>query len=179
MTSDDPTTNYIEAVKLYRDGKITTEQVIYVANVMRESFSMQPVSSVDELPELRGQKPAEPPPVIRPVQRQAAPDIAAGPQQPIIVQAGLKNRGTALVLEIVPALFGFFGIGWIYAGEAGNGLILMFGMFIWTAIQTALAIVTGTSSLCITIPITVLVLIISAASLSSFAEKHTERFTRY
>jgi TM2 domain-containing membrane protein YozV len=35
------------------------------------------------------------------------------------------NKGTALVLEILPALFGFFGIGWIYSGRMSTGITLL------------------------------------------------------
>src|SRR3990170_8012407 len=35
------------------------------------------------------------------------------------------NKGTALVLEILPAIFGIFGIGWIYSGRVSTGLTLL------------------------------------------------------
>jgi hypothetical protein len=43
------------------------------------------------------------------------------------------NKGTALVLEILPAIFGIFGIGWLYSGKTSTGLILLVSgfVFIW------------------------------------------------
>ncbi len=38
---------------------------------------------------------------------------------------GQKDKGIAIVLEVIPALFGFFGIGWLYTGETGIGLTLL------------------------------------------------------
>ena len=35
------------------------------------------------------------------------------------------NKGTALVLELLPALFGIFGIGWIYSGRMSTGITLL------------------------------------------------------
>lgn len=35
------------------------------------------------------------------------------------------NKGTTIVLEILPALFGIYGIGWIYSGQLSTGIILL------------------------------------------------------
>lgn len=44
-----------------------------------------------------------------------------------------KDPGTAFVLELLPAYFGFYGIGYIWAGEVGLGLALLFGNWVvWT-----------------------------------------------
>lgn len=39
----------------------------------------------------------------------------------------VKSPGTAALLEVVPGLFQVFGIGHIYAGNVGTGLLFMFG----------------------------------------------------
>ncbi len=43
---------------------------------------------------------------------------------------GAKSKSTALVLEIVAGLFGFLGIGWIYAGETQKGILILLGNFV-------------------------------------------------
>ena len=45
------------------------------------------------------------------------------PQQ--IASKSQPNKGTALVLELLPALFGIFGIGWIYSGRMSTGITLL------------------------------------------------------
>ncbi len=40
---------------------------------------------------------------------------------------GTKSKSTALVLEVVAGLFGFLGIGWIYAGETQKGVLILIG----------------------------------------------------
>lgn len=43
------------------------------------------------------------------------------------------DKGIALVLEILPAIFGVFGIGWIYSGRTNTGFILLISglLLIW------------------------------------------------
>ena len=55
------------------------------------------------------------------------------PQQPVqhvvhYYQSPPKSPGTAVLLEILPGFFfQTFGIGHIYAGNVGTGLLIMFG----------------------------------------------------
>ena len=43
------------------------------------------------------------------------------------------SKGTALVLEVLPAILGIFGVGWIYSGRTQTGVILLISgfVFIW------------------------------------------------
>jgi TM2 domain-containing membrane protein YozV len=43
---------------------------------------------------------------------------------------GAKSKSTALILEVVAGLFGFLGIGWIYAGETQKGILILIGNFV-------------------------------------------------
>lgn len=43
---------------------------------------------------------------------------------------GVKSKSTALILEVVAGLFGFLGIGWIYAGETQKGILILIGNFV-------------------------------------------------
>lgn len=52
------------------------------------------------------------------------------PAYPVGPAPGLKDPGTGLILEMLPAFFGFYGIGYLWAGEIGLGLALLFGN--WT-----------------------------------------------
>ena len=54
-----------------------------------------------------------------------------------------KDPFVALVLEVIGGFFGLAGIGWIYAGQVGRGLIFMAGywLFDW-ALGLALTILT-------------------------------------
>jgi TM2 domain-containing membrane protein YozV len=107
----------------------------------------------------------------------APPATVQQPPPVYVVQRSLKSRGTALLLEILPGLFGFYGIGWIYAGKVGTGLAYLLGMLlIWVPISVLLLSVTAGISLCFTLPVNVLILIISAATLSSYARNHPDIF---
>lgn len=70
------------------------------------------------------------------------------------------NKGTALVLEVLPALFGVFGIGWIYSGRTNTGIMLLIAglVFIWggyaaiffgSTLLTALTLGLGAFSYCL------------------------------
>jgi len=50
-----------------------------------------------------------------------------------------KEVSTAVLLEVIPGLFGIFGIGHIYSGRAGLGLLFMFGFWFVSAINFVLA----------------------------------------
>ena len=107
----------------------------------------------------------------------APPATMQQPQPVYLVQRSLKSRGTALLLEILLGLFGFYGIGWIYAGKVGTGLAYLLGvLLIWIPLSVLLATVTVGISLCFTLPVNVLILIISAATLSSYAGNHPDIF---
>lgn len=66
------------------------------------------------------------------------------PQQVVhhIHHGSPKSGAVAALLELLPGLFcGTFGIGHIYAGNVGVGLLFMFGFWIVTAINGALMLV--------------------------------------
>lgn len=47
------------------------------------------------------------------------------PSIPIVSASRLKGEGTAAALAVVPGLFGFLGIGQIYASRIGRGFVLL------------------------------------------------------
>lgn len=45
------------------------------------------------------------------------------------------NPGTVMLIEIVGALFCFLGLGWIYSGKAGIGIILLIVYWMVVAVE--------------------------------------------
>jgi len=88
------------------------------------------------------------------------------------------NKGTALVLEILPAFFGIYGIGWLYAGRVATGLILLIVglIMIWggyAAIFVLGVLTFGLGFLCIcaVLVLQLLIAILSVLSLSNALEQ--------
>jgi len=52
-----------------------------------------------------------------------------------------KEGNIAVLLEIIPGLFGIFGIGHIYTGRVGIGLLFMFGFWIVSGINFFLSFI--------------------------------------
>jgi hypothetical protein len=99
---------------------------------------------------------------------------APGPSAQIYRAA--KNRGTALLLEILPALIGLPGIGWIYSGKGVAGTILLVSWVIWSCIAGFLiGLTTGIALLC-TIPIGLVEITVSALLLNNYINQHPESF---
>jgi hypothetical protein len=104
---------------------------------------------------------------------------SAPPSQPIYYSTPArphKDKGLAMILEIVPALFGIFGIGWIYSGNLNTGLIWLIGMLLWTFFTIFLDVITfGVACLC-TVPIQLIMIIVTAVTLNTHINKHPEVF---
>jgi hypothetical protein len=102
---------------------------------------------------------------------------STGVQLPPYAPQGPKNRSTALVLEILPGLFGFPGFGWIYSGNAIIGLPLLLGALVWNILIACPGIIlTGGLGICCAIPMGWMVLAISVLWLNSYTREHTEVF---
>jgi hypothetical protein len=87
-----------------------------------------------------------------------------------------KDRSVALILEILPGLFGLLGFGWIYAGNLGVGLAWLVGMLIWTGIAAVIAIFSVGISLICTLPVSIAMIVISAVTLNNYTRKKGELF---
>lgn len=66
---------------------------------------------------------------------------AQGPG-PAAYPVGLKDPNTGLVLELLPGLFGFLGIGHIWAGEVALGVGLLIGYWVAGAMLAVLTLLT-------------------------------------
>lgn len=89
---------------------------------------------------------------------------------------GSKDRSLAMVLEILPGLFGFLGIGWLYAGQTGKGLAFLIGNLIYVIFAGILIALTAGIAACITWPIEIGILVFSAVTLNNFSKQHPELF---
>ncbi|GIW08920.1 MAG: hypothetical protein KatS3mg060_3725 [Dehalococcoidia bacterium] len=87
-----------------------------------------------------------------------------------------KQRGVALVLEVIPGLFGLFGIGWLYAANTGVGLALVLGSILAWCVALAFVVFTGGIGLFCTVPAYLACLLASALLLNSYASSHRELF---
>jgi hypothetical protein len=62
---------------------------------------------------------------------------------------GLKDPNTGLVVELIPGLFFFLGIGHLWAGEIGLGLALLFGYWFALSALAFLTVITFGLLLCV------------------------------
>lgn len=70
-----------------------------------------------------------------------------------------KDSGLAFLIELIPGLFGFLGIGHMYAGQVTRGVLLLIGY--WAFISFEILAMLGLVGWCLT-PLNVLIPIGSA-----------------
>jgi hypothetical protein len=113
---------------------------------------------------------------------------AAAAKRPAAKQAALpatgtvrpaKSRRTAILLEVIPAILGVFGLGWLYAGNRSIGLVWLIGMLIWDAFVVGSALFTGGAALYITLPISVLMIFITFITLNNYLGRNQDAFGFY
>ena len=81
-----------------------------------------------------------------------------------------------LILEILPGLFGIFGIGWIYASETNTGVLILIGGLVMMFIFVTANVLSAGICCFGTIPIQLAVLAISTIKLNDFMKQHPETF---
>lgn len=141
--------------------------------------SDQPPASAAPEPQPAQETPSPPQPVPYPAQGgqyPQQPQPYQPPPGPYYAPKPPKDRSIAIILEILPGLFGFLGFGWIYAGNVGTGIAWLVGMLVWTGIATILAVLTVGISLFCTLPVSIGLLAISAVTLNSYTKNHPELF---
>jgi TM2 domain-containing membrane protein YozV len=92
------------------------------------------------------------------------------PYAPMPVMRPPRSAGAAVALELVPGLFGVFGVGTIYAGRTGAGVALMvsFWLLFWINVMLCLVFVGF-----ITLPLTWLAYFIAGSlTAARSVEKH-------
>jgi hypothetical protein len=141
-----------------------------------KSLSAEPV--IEELPQVQ-EVPAptpsqgyvpQPPPTSNSNQPPYYPPPAYAAPRPS------KDRNIALVLEILPGLFGILGIGWIYSGKVGTGIAWLIGYLIWVGIAVTVSILTGFIACFCTVPINLICVGISAYALNSYTKNNPQIF---
>ncbi len=89
---------------------------------------------------------------------------------------GTKDKSVALILEILPGLFGFLGIGWLYSGQTGTGLAWLIGYFIFMVVAITIDVLTvGVGCFC-TVPLNIACVALSAYNLNKFTSQHPELY---
>jgi hypothetical protein len=139
--------------------------------------TQMPPPQADEIPEPSPFASAEPAGSV-PTNSPVTPVSASESARPSKVDfaASKKDRSLAIVLEVVPGLFGLLGIGWIYSGFTGAGLAWLVGLLLWNMIALGIGIFTaGIGCLC-TLPVNLVVLIASVIALNSQIQNHSEQF---
>ncbi|HZQ07907.1 MAG TPA: hypothetical protein VFD70_15085 [Anaerolineae bacterium] len=89
----------------------------------------------------------------------------------------MKSRATALVLEILPGLFGFLGFGWIYAGETSKGVTWLIGFLIWSVIGIIASAFTAFIGCLCVLPISCFLIYMSASRLNTYLKSRPDLFT--
>ena len=134
-----------------------------------ELESMQPDQGFSPPTPTQGYVPQQPPYSI-PNQPPINPYPAYAPTRPA------KDRNIALVLEILPGLFGILGIGWIYSGKTGTGLAWLIGYLVWSGIAITAAVLSGFTLCFCTVPINLICVGISAFALNSYTKNNPQLF---
>ena len=135
-------------------------------------LSTAPVYETAPMPEAT----PTPPPAPEPYAPSVVPTPAPSPAYAAAASAMPKDRSMALLLEILPALVGVFGIGWIYGGNITVGVLLMVGMLVWDVVAVLGSVVTlGLGCFCF-VPINLVALGVSAYFLNEYMRQHPELF---
>ena len=96
------------------------------------------------------------------------------PQQ--YAQRPAKDKSVALILEILPGLFGLLGFSWIYSNQTSTGVMWLVGTFVWDIIALIIIALTAGFGCFCTIPVNIVLIVVSAVSLNSHAKQHPEVF---
>ena len=111
-------------------------------------------------------------------QQPPQPQMPAEYSQPptYIPQKPAKDRSLALILEILPGLFGFLGFGWIYSGNTSTGIAWLIGFLVWDVISIIVAVFSAALGLICTLPISIALIALSASRLNSYTKNNPQIF---
>ncbi len=87
-----------------------------------------------------------------------------------------KDRGLALVLEVLGSVFGFMGLGWMYVGKVELGLAWLIGYWIATGALLVFDLITLGLGLCLHIPLAIGAWALSAVLLRRHMESNLDQF---
>lgn len=103
-------------------------------------------------------------------------DIQPGNQEPVYVvnSSSPETEGaatTALWLEIIFGIFSLLGVGHVYSGRIGLGIVLMVGWWIYIGIASFISTLTFGFAACLFVPIFFVVPIISGIQARVYTQK--------
>ena len=87
-----------------------------------------------------------------------------------------KDKSVALILEILPGLFGLLGFGWIYSGQTTMGIFWLVGMLVWGIIAITIVVLSGGFGCFCTVPVNIVLIAVSAMLLNNHIKDHPELF---
>jgi hypothetical protein len=79
-----------------------------------------------------------------------------------------RPSGTPVAVEAILALFGFYGIGWLMAGNTTTGVLLLIGGLVWDIIAVLGTVFTLGVGACIFGPIHIGLVVLSSVLLSDY-----------
>ncbi len=89
-----------------------------------------------------------------------------------------KDRALAIIAEALPGLFGFLGIGWLYAGNTTTGILVLLGFLAWNFIAVILDLLTVGFFLCLHLPANLVAVLASSFLLYNTTKKQPGLFGR-
>ena len=90
-----------------------------------------------------------------------------GMMGPVPPGYGHPPAGSAIAVEAILAIFGFYGIGWLMSGKTTTGTLLLVGGLVWAAIAIFIAVFTAGFGLCCLVPIHGLFIVLSTVMLAN------------
>jgi TM2 domain-containing membrane protein YozV len=121
-----------------------------------------------------------PPPPPPPGATQGDPYGGAQQQAPYhqapYLQAQKKDKSLTMILEVLPALFGIMGIGWIYAGNTSAGIGWLIGFLVWNGIALVLDVITLGIFVCVHLPVNIGLIALSAILLNNYTKQNPHLF---
>lgn len=145
----------------------------YAPPMDAQQAALEGASGFEPLPPMDEPPPApsySPPPPPAPSYIPAPPPPPAAGRAPYGAAAP-KDKTIALLIELLPGLFGFLGIGWLYAGSVGTGIALLLGFIAWNFFAIILDAITFGLFACLHIPANLVIIGVSAYMLNNFVDK--------
>lgn len=118
--------------------------------------------------------PAQTSEAVSAIQPMLPPPAPASTTYPVTAP---KSKATALILEILPGLFGFLGFGWIYAGETQRGIMILIGYIVFAIVSVITITLTVGFGCLICLPLLWGAIAYSAYKLNLYTKARPELFT--
>ena len=97
--------------------------------------------------------------------------VPQSPAAPVTYAKPAKDPNIALLIELVGTLFGFMGLGWIYAGDTTHGIIALVLWLIVVIVSAVISILTGGFFACLWLPAQIVAAIISGLLVKQRVER--------